>query len=51
MDKFVNKDGKTVMVVTDANEVSVDEKHFKDIKEKKCDHDTTCPACSDKEDE
>ena len=47
MDKFINKDGKVVMTITDSNEVEVDEKHFKDAKEKKCNHDTTCPACAE----
>ncbi|MDD3412610.1 MAG: hypothetical protein PHY47_01285 [Lachnospiraceae bacterium] len=51
MDKFVNKDGVTVMVITDTNEVTINEKHFKDVKESECNHDEECPACSDKKED
>lgn len=44
MDKFVDKDGKTVLVIEDDGTEKKDEKYFED---KKCGHEKKCGACED----
>jgi hypothetical protein len=46
MDKFVDKDGKVVLVIEDNGTEKKDEKYFAD---KKCGHETKCGTCEDKE--